>query len=136
MAQSGNQSWMWAEACALVDEAERRHRRFFQLLATHAAQPVWEPPVNVFSASGEMLIVVALPGADSENVVIQIGSGGLQIEARVPPPPLAPRNSIVRMELPYGLMRRRIDLPPGRYQLVERRLSNGCLHLRLTEVRR
>jgi hypothetical protein len=29
-------------------------------------------------------------------------------------------------------MRRRIDLPPGRYVLTERRLDNGCLHLRLT----
>jgi MFS family permease len=26
-------SWMWAEACARLDEAERRHRRFYELLA-------------------------------------------------------------------------------------------------------
>jgi hypothetical protein len=39
---------------------------------------------------------------------------------------------VVRFEIPYGRMRRRIDLPPGRYILVERRLDRGYLHLRLT----
>jgi HSP20 family molecular chaperone IbpA len=90
----------------------------------------------VFSGHDELLIVIALPGAEADDVVIQIRADGLQVEARVPPPALAPRNSIVRLELPYGLMRRRIELPPGHYQLVERRLINGCLHLRLTEARR
>jgi HSP20 family protein len=28
-----DQTWMWADACALIDEAERLHRRFFQLLS-------------------------------------------------------------------------------------------------------
>ena len=30
-------TWMWAEACALLDEAERRHRHFFELLAAPSA---------------------------------------------------------------------------------------------------
>jgi HSP20 family molecular chaperone IbpA len=124
---------MWAEACALVDEAERMHRRFFDLLATPTAQPAWEPPANVFTVDGDLLIVVALPGAESDNVVVQLMSGGLQIEAHVPPPLVAPRACVVRLEVPYGTMRRRIILPAGRYALIERRLSNGCLHLRLTE---
>jgi hypothetical protein len=40
--------------------------------------------------------------------------------------------NVVRMEIPYGHMRRRIDLPSGRYALKERRLDRGCLHLYLT----
>jgi len=32
------------------------------------------------------------------------------------------------------VMRRRIVLPPGNYRLTDRRLANGCLHLRLEEV--
>jgi hypothetical protein len=39
---------------------------------------------------------------------------------------------VVRFEIPYGRMRRRIELPPGRYILEERRLDRGYLHLRLT----
>jgi hypothetical protein len=39
--------------------------------------------------------------------------------------------TVVRLEIPYGRMRRRVDLPPGHYVLVERRLDRGYLFLRL-----
>ena len=41
------QSWMWAEACALLAQAEQRQQRFMDLLATPARQPAWEPPADV-----------------------------------------------------------------------------------------
>jgi HSP20 family protein len=125
-------SWMWAEACALLDEAERKHRRFFDLLAVPSAHPVWEPPADIFVDGAEVRVVVALPGARGEEVVVQITPSGLQIETIVPPPALGAHMNVVRMEIPYGRMRRRIDLPPGRYALVERGLDRGCLFLRLT----
>jgi HSP20 family protein len=124
-------SWMWAEACALVDEAERRHRHFFELLSAPSATPVWEPPANIFSVGGELHISVALPGARAEDVVVQVTASGLLIETKVPPPSFPAGVSLVRLEIPYGLMRRRIDLPPGRYALLEHRLENGYLLLRL-----
>jgi HSP20 family protein len=136
MPKHASQTWMWAEACALVEEAERLHRRFFSLLSTPAAQPTWEPPINVFSGDGEWLIVVALPGADADQVAITLLGGAVQIEARVQPPRLPSRAGIERLELPYGLMRRRITLPLGHFTVTERRFSNGCLQLRLTEERR
>lgn len=136
MPKHASQTWMWAEACALVDEAERRHRQFFDLLSTPAAVPTWEPPINVFSGDGEWLIVVALPGADAEQVTITLLRGAVQIEAHVQPPRLPSRAGIERLELPYGVMRRRIALPLGQYTLTERRFSNGCLQLRLKEERR
>jgi HSP20 family protein len=73
-----------------------------------------------------------LPGARAEEVTVQITPTGLQIETTVAPPALSARMSVVRLEIPYGRMRRRIDLPHGRYVLVERRLDRGCLYLRLT----
>jgi HSP20 family protein len=124
-------SWMWAEACALLDEAERRHRHFFGLLAVPAATPVWEPPADIFSRGSELHVTVALPGARADDVVVQITSSALLIETTVPPPTFAVGMNVVRMEIPYGRMRRRIDLPPGRYALREHRLENGCLFLRL-----
>ena len=39
--------------------------------------------------------------------------------------------SVLRLEIPYGRMRRSIELPPGRYLLAERRLDGGCLFLKL-----
>ena len=126
-------SWMWAEACALLDQAERKHRRFFDLLALPATPPVWEPPADIFADGSELEVIVALPGARSEEVLVQITPSGLQIETMVPPPNMNARMNVVRLEIPYGRMRRRIDIPPGRYALVERRLDRGCLYLRLTK---
>jgi HSP20 family protein len=125
-------SWMWAEACALLEQAERKHRHFFELLAAPATHPVWEPPADIFADGAQLNVVVALPGARAEDVIVQITSAGLQIDTTVPPPAVGPAMNIVRLEIPYGRMRRRIDLPPGRYALIERRLDHGCLHLRLT----
>ena len=132
MTSNLRKSWMWAEACALLDEAERKHRRFFELLAVPAAQPVWEPPADIFADGAELQVIVALPGARAEEVAVQITPTGLQIETTVPPPSLGARVNVVRLEIPYGRMRRRIDLPPGHYALVERQLDRGCLFLRLT----
>ncbi|MEP6546580.1 MAG: Hsp20/alpha crystallin family protein [Gammaproteobacteria bacterium] len=125
-------SWMWAEACAFLDEAERKHRHFFELLAAPAAAPAWEPAADIFADGSDLQIVVALPGARAEEVAVQITHAGLQIETNVPPPALHARINVVRLEIPYGRMRRRIDLPPGHYALIERRLDRGCLFLRLT----
>jgi HSP20 family protein len=108
---------MWAEACALLDEVERGHRRFFDLLAVPAAAPAWEPPANIFARGADLYVEVALPGARADDVVVQITPTGLLIEATVPPPAFPPGVDVVRLEIPYGRMRRRIDLPPGGYAL-------------------
>jgi HSP20 family protein len=125
-------SWMWAEACALIEQAERKHRHFFDLIAAPASRPMWEPPADIFADGEQVNVVVALPGARAEEVVVQITPTGLQIDTTVAPPAVSAVMNVVRLEIPYGRMRRRIDLPPGRYVLTERRLDNGCLHLRLT----
>lgn len=122
---------MWAEACALLDEAERKHRHFFELLALPSTPPVWEPPADIFADGSELQVVVALPGARAEEVAVRVTPSGVQIETTVPPPALSARMNVVRLEIPYGRMRRRVDLPPGSYVLVEHRLERGCLFLRL-----
>jgi HSP20 family molecular chaperone IbpA len=123
-------TWMWADACALLDEAERKHRQFFDLVTSPASPPVWEPPIDIFGDGAEVEVVVALPGAHPEEVTVQLTASGLAVETTVSPQ-LRSRLQIVRLEIPYGRMRRRIDLPPGRYALIERRLDRGCLYLRL-----
>lgn len=123
---------MWAEACARLDEAERRHRRFFDLLSAPAATPVWEPPANIVALGREIEVTLALPGARAEDVVAQVTPTGLVIETTVPPPHFDSRGEVVRLEIPYGRMRRRIELPPGRYAVRELRLERGYLYLRLT----
>src|SRR5277367_2103481 len=114
-------SWMWAEACALLDEAERKHRRFFDLLSAPSVSPAWEPPADIFADGSELQVVVALPGARADEIAVQMTPSGLHIETHVPPPVLSARMNVVRLEIPYGRMRRRVDLPPGHYVLVEHR---------------
>jgi HSP20 family molecular chaperone IbpA len=128
---SRRRSWMWADALALLDEAERKHRRFFDLVATPATRPLWEPPADIFADQSEINVVVVLPGVSADAVEVQITATGLQIDAAVAPPNARHQLSVVRLEIPYGRMRRRIDLPPGRYALLEQRLERGCLYLRL-----
>ncbi len=123
---------MWAEACALLDQAERRHRHFYELLAAPAVSPAWEPPANIFSHGADLRVEIALPGACADDVEVKITTGGLLVEATVAPPAFAAGVQVVRLEIPYGRMRRHIDLPPGRYALREHRLENGYLLLRLT----
>jgi HSP20 family protein len=124
-------SWMWAEACALLEQAERKHRHFFDLIAA-ANRPVWEPPTDIFVDGSQVHVVVALPGARVDEVTVQLGPTGLQVDATVTPPTLSAAVNIVRLEIPYGRMRRRIELPPGHYVLTERRLEHGYLQLQLT----
>ncbi|MFI4889443.1 MAG: Hsp20/alpha crystallin family protein [Steroidobacterales bacterium] len=129
------ESWMWAEACALLDEAERRHRQFFALLSSASrasGAPVWEPPANIFSDDSDLQVIVALPGAHPEDITVQLTSNGLQIETTVAPPALPAGTRLVRLEIPYGRMRRWVDLPPGRYALIERRFERGCLFVQLS----
>jgi len=132
MSAPRRKSWMWAEACALLDEAERRHRRFYELLAGPSTVPVWEPPANIFARGAEVYVTVALPGARTEDVVAQVTPSGLLIETTVPPPAFEAGVDVVRLEIPYGRMRRSIELPAGSYTLLEHRLERGYLFLRLT----
>lgn len=126
-------SWMWAEACALLEEAERKHRHFFELISAPSTRPVWEPPADIFAQGSRLHVIVALPGAHADEVTVQITPTGLQIDTTVAPSAVNVAMNVVRLEIPYGRMRRRIDLPPGSYVLTERRLDRGCLHLHLTK---
>lgn len=118
----------------MLEQVERRHRQFFALVSAPSAPPAWEPPANIFAVGAEVHVMVALPGARAEDTTVVLTSAGLQIETTVPPPAVGAGTNVVRLEIPYGPMRRRIDLPPGRYALLDRKLERGCLLIRLTEA--
>lgn len=132
MSAEGGGMWMWARAVALLDEAERRHRRFFELLASAPArQPVWEPPIDMFLLEHELHVVVALPATCAEEISVELVAGGLLVraESRLPEP--AGRSRILRLEIPYGRMERRIDLPAGDYRVLSHEYKDGCMQIRL-----
>ena len=62
--------WMWAEACSMIERAEQMHRQFFQPGFAASPRASWEPPVDVFESEQGLLIVVALPGVESQDIEI------------------------------------------------------------------
>ena len=128
---------MWVRAVALLEEAERRHRRFFELLGTAPArQPLWEPPVDIFLVDGEIQVAVAMPGVRAEDIHLELLEGGILVRglSRLPVPP--GRSRILRLEIPYGCIERRIELPAGVFELKAQEFRDGCLLIRLTGERR
>jgi HSP20 family protein len=128
------QTWMWAEACELLDRAERLHRQYFRLGApTAETTRVWEPPVDVIATVDELRITVALPGVAPDRLQIRADGNVLIVDALRPAPARGQRVAIHRLEIPYGRFHRRVALPPGRYEVLEQTYGNGCLDLRLAK---
>src|SRR5579863_10672064 len=99
--------WMWAEACELLERAERLHRQFFQL-ALNAQAPAWEPPVDVFEADGEFWIVMALPGVAPDDVRIRLDNGVLVVTGVRALSNALRGARLHRLEIPQGRFERRI----------------------------
>ena len=125
---------MWAEACEMLDRADRLHRQFFQVSASQQRGPNWEPPVDLYETEEEVGILVALPGVEPANVQVVIEDGTL-IVTGMRAMPAADRASVIRrLEIPHGRFERRVELASGRYELRQRDLVNGCLLLTLRKL--
>lgn len=131
--RSQNPYSMWAEACALIDRAERLQREFFQPVGA-ARQPTWEPPMDVFEAQDGLLIVVALPGVRPQQLQLLFDGADLIVTGERRLPAESGGLAIRRLEIPAGRFERRIPLPPGRFDVAERRFADGCLSLMLRRL--
>ena len=123
---------MWAEACAMLKQAEALHRQFFEP-SQGARAARWEPPVDVFETERQLWIIAALPGVAPEAVRVEIEGPTLIIAGLRPLPSKGRNANIVRLEIPYGRFERRIALSP-RLRLSERELANGCLVLTFAKL--
>jgi len=124
-------AWMWDEALHALEQAERRQRRFFGLKGMHSAQPLWEPPADIFETESQILISIALPGVHPDSVSVEVSPNGIRISAERPLPAELAAMRVRRLEIPYGRFERHLDLASGRYALTERCMADGCLTLRL-----
>ncbi|HXW23712.1 MAG TPA: Hsp20/alpha crystallin family protein [Xanthobacteraceae bacterium] len=127
------QVWMWSEACEMLARAERLSRQAFRLRSSLRA-PAWEPPADVLETEREVLVIVALPGVNTDAVEVAIDDGALGVVG-VRVPPAALRDAVIhRLELPQGRFERRLELPPGRYGKVRRSAVDGCLVISLEKA--
>lgn len=124
--------WVWAEALELLRGAEKLQRRVFQLSVADA--PGWEPPVDLYETGDGLTLCVALAGVAADELEVSLESGTVIVRGERAFPVAYQRAIIYRLEIPYGRFERRIALPAGQYQLVDRRLENGCLTLGLRRL--
>jgi HSP20 family molecular chaperone IbpA len=127
--------WMWAEACKMLEQAERLHRQYFRLDFPRGANVAWEPPVDVFEDEREFVVVVALPGVSPGNAEAMIEGRTLLIRARRRVSLEDRHGSIARLEIPYGYFERRLVLPQMRLELDAQQWSDGCLLLTIRKLR-
>ena len=130
-------NWMWSEALQMLARAERLHREVFNAPSpSRSAAVSWEPPVDVLETEDAVLVLVALPGVDPEQVQLVIRNGVLLIAGeRVLPRELATA-IIHRIELPQGRFERQIRLPAGTYEAPVSAVADGCLIVKLPKVGR
>jgi HSP20 family molecular chaperone IbpA len=120
---------MWAEACEMLDRAERLHRQFFQIAPSTSAKPIWEPPVDVVETAKEVAIVVALPGVEPSQIEVAIEGNVLRVSGTRTMPSSFRSAAIHRLEIPHGRFERRIGLMWDQLRLTHRELVNGCMVL-------
>jgi HSP20 family protein len=125
---------MWAQACELIDQADRMHRQFFRLTASERTQAVWEPPADVFEDELEVIVVIALPGVPAERVEVSTESGALVVRAERRLRLAGSRYAVRQLEIPYGYFERRIPLPMAQLKVGAPELLDGCLILRLRKT--
>jgi HSP20 family molecular chaperone IbpA len=124
-------NWMWSEACEMLARAERLHRELFRPAGLAARVPSWEPPIDMLETEREVIVLVALPGVNLDQVDAAVDGNELVVAGtRVLPAELATA-VIHRLELPQGRFERRVRLPAGRYNAVRRAAADGCLLITL-----
>ena len=125
-------NWMLSEAIGSLARAERLRQQFFVLQSAGRQGTCWEPPIDVLETDEELLILIALPGVDPDEVEALIDEGVLIISGQRTLPAELRNARIHRLELPQGRFERRIVLPAGRYT-VTRFAVNGCIAVRLAK---
>lgn len=126
---------MWRRAWELLDQAEQMRRTLFPPGGRRArGVPVWEPPVDVFETDEGFRVLVALPGVAAADVEVELDGRQLTVRALRRRPADCSEAEVRRLEIPFGLFERRLELPAGPFALARRRMVDGCLVLDVERV--
>jgi HSP20 family molecular chaperone IbpA len=124
--------WMWAEACEVLDRAERLQRQFLRYLGPGADAAIWEPPVDIQETADGLILLFALPGVVPEEISLRLEPRELILSA-MRPLKLSSADAVIRrLEIPHGRFYRRIPLSGVPLEVAASRYENGCLEVRLS----
>src|SRR3954468_5187795 len=96
--------------------------------ATEATMRTQQVPVNVYEASGALVVVAPLPAVTPDDVTIELRDNCLRFWAHLRSS--GPRQYLVN-EWEYGGYEREIELPEGYGSDIEASLHNGQLAIRV-----
>jgi HSP20 family molecular chaperone IbpA len=96
--------------------------------ATEAEMRPQRVPVNVYEASGALVIVAPFCAVQADDVTIELRPGAVRFWSRLRSS--GPREYLVQ-EWEYGGYEREVDLPEGYGAGVEASLANGQLAIRV-----
>src|SRR5437660_9257449 len=96
--------------------------------AVEASMSPQRVPVNVYEATGALVIVAPVPAVTAKDVTIELRPGALRFWAHLRS--AGPRDYLVH-EWDYGGYEREVALPDGYGSSVEASLTNGQLAIRV-----
>jgi HSP20 family protein len=126
------QDWdfiVWRRANDLLQQAERIHRNFLQIVAAsrhraqHGRTPSWEPPVNVVETDESLWVISAVAGVAVERVDVRLEGGDLVIAGERPLPKCCHDGELKLWEISLGRFERRITLVGGEHPLSLKNIS-------------
>ena len=108
---------------------QRTHREVVEATAaTEATMRLQSVPVNVYEATGAMVVVAPVPAVTADDVTIELRPGALRFFAHLRS--AGPRDYLVH-EWDYGGYERVLDVPAGYGAGLEANLANGQLVIRV-----
>ena len=93
-----------------------------------ANRPPQAVPVNVYEATGALVVLAPMPAVQPDDVTVELRPGTLRFHARVRS--AGTRRFLVN-EWDYGGYEREVELPEGYGSGVEATLTNGQLAIRV-----
>ncbi len=127
------ETWMWSEACELLNKADQLHRQFFRPTVVNVRRPTWEPPADIYETCYELIITLAIPGVGPDDLNIMLENDQLIINGQRHLP-ISAEWHIRRLEIPYGQFERRIQLPTEHFEIGAHELVYGCLLISLKKL--
>jgi hypothetical protein len=124
---------MWAEACALIERAERLQRQFFRPSLAGAITPYGSHPSTFTRPSGSSAPSPRFPVSSSAILRFRSRGDVLLIAGTRRFPTLSGDAVIHRLEIPHGRFERRIRISASRLRIDRSELLNGCLFLILVK---
>jgi HSP20 family protein len=123
--------FLWSQALALSEEAERLQQRFLRYLGPIGEVLAWEPPVDIHETAEGLVLFFALPGVAARDIELFLSGGELTVSAMRSVPLVHPSAVIRRIEIPHGRFIRQIPLPEPSLEIGRAQYLNGCLQVHL-----